>query len=86
LNNTKSIAGLDDSTLIFCGAPNSVILLNLFSYFSLKGKSTLLSRFIEFGGAPSTSFRQQSTEKSIALEYKFVNKILRGNVGLYIIF
>nr|CAD2183725.1 unnamed protein product [Meloidogyne enterolobii] len=66
LNNAKSIAGLDDSTLIFCGAPNS-------------GKSTLLSRFIEFGGAPSTSFRQQSTEKSIALEYKFVNKILRGN-------
>ncbi|CAK5112132.1 unnamed protein product [Meloidogyne enterolobii] len=66
LNNTKSIAGLDDSTLIFCGAPNS-------------GKSTLLSRFIEFGGAPSTSFRQQPTEKSIALEYKFVNKILRGS-------
>lgn len=55
----------DDSTLIFCGAPNS-------------GKSTLLSRFMEFGTNSST-IRQKSFEKSIALEYKFVKKILREN-------
>ncbi|KAL7078308.1 hypothetical protein ACQ4LE_002693 [Meloidogyne hapla] len=63
LENIKSMG--DDSTLIFCGAPNS-------------GKSTLLSRFMEFGTNSST-IRQKSFEKSIALEYKFVKKILREN-------